>query len=708
MAVTTPEHDVLKNLQWDLERSRSATWWYWEECQRLEAKLKEYQHLEAEFLTPKWVRISSPLTKNDLYVQKPTERGYHWSWYEASCPCCKRPLDVTLVRNDTPAKSNVDITEGNQSYVVNDGGVSGGNVRQGTPLRVMGLPPQSEELALWKTPHIFEKIGMLKLGRTLVANGPVEIVNGCPMVPVQPEGAIDCRYVEVVNEASTIPPLDPLKPTAPRKLRYAYCAVIWGANAGYTLGALVLGSKLKELGAEKMQTDLVLLHTDDVPMNFVEALAKVWTVVRQVEYIDGVETMYLRKGGCFDGVFTKLAAWSLTEYDKVLLMDVDLIPLQLPEPIFDVEAPAAFVRGNGQEPHGCKVDGRRFFVGDLDEEHRDKYAWSQSGGINAGVILLQPCQKTLQQMLAELGSIWHPEHLPSPGPEQDYLTRFFASKPWHALDVKWNYQIHHVPFALQHILEWRRFALSTRTALSAEDHQWQPRRLSLSLEDIGIVHFSGDVKLWHICLQSLNADENKRRAVDHAPLDKWADTNIFVEYLLRDSCEGYTRWVERRGQQEEYNAFGCTLKHDGHVIQQVGDACEDVTHLVDSMVEHLRAITRLATETWRQCAKNLFIQIPTILEDLREPQVAPGSFSPGTQVEVQWSPPGRLQELWLPACVMSVHRDGRHVVRFERGGDWGDTERGVELERVRQRLRTQDDNVDEAPPLDFALPPSQR
>ena len=32
--------------------------------------------------------------------------------------------------------------------------------------------------------------------------------------------------------------------------KYAYCAVIWGANLGYTLGALVLGQQLKNLKSE--------------------------------------------------------------------------------------------------------------------------------------------------------------------------------------------------------------------------------------------------------------------------------------------------------------------------------------------------------------------------------------------------------------------------------------------------------------------------
>ena len=118
--------------------------------------------------------------------------------------------------------------------------------------------------------------------------------------------------------------------------------------------------------------------------------------------------------------------------------------------LFELEAPAAMVRGPKGAQHGSKVDGRRFFAGEPKAAtgaagaNKDEWAWHTQGGINAGVILLQPNENTFQAMRLELMSEHHPEHLPSAGPEQDYLTRFFASTPWHALDCKWNYQLHHV------------------------------------------------------------------------------------------------------------------------------------------------------------------------------------------------------------------------------------------------------------------------
>ena len=208
----------------------------------------------------------------------------------------------------------------------------------------------------------------------------------------------------------------------------AYCAVLWGASPGYALGAMVLGARLRELctasSSDSAPPDLVLLHTDDVPSNYLALLERVW-ILRMVEFVDAVPALYNRngKGDCFNGVFTKLHAWGLIQYQKVLLLDLDIIPLQSIEDLFELEAPAAMVRGNYDwPPHGCKVDGRSFFRAEDDKAK----PWGQSGGINAGVILLQPCAKTVARMLSEVRSEVHPGHVAGAGPEQDYLTRFFC------------------------------------------------------------------------------------------------------------------------------------------------------------------------------------------------------------------------------------------------------------------------------------------
>ena len=201
--------------------------------------------------------------------------------------------------------------------------------------------------------------------------------------------------------------------------KYAYVAALWGKGSGFSLGALVLGQSLLRAGGKH---DLVLLHTSDVPSECLQLLGQLWQL-QPVEYVNANDGLFAggSAGSRFSGVFTKLHALSLVEYQKVLLLDIDLAILDRIDPLFELPAPAALWRGQSQDPchHGIKVDGRLFFGGsDVD--------WGQTGGINAGVMLLAPNWSDYQRALREVCAPTHPERIPGAGPEQDYLSRFYA------------------------------------------------------------------------------------------------------------------------------------------------------------------------------------------------------------------------------------------------------------------------------------------
>ena len=413
-SVETPDADaavLVEGLEDDLRRQLRSAWnhaaWWKEEFRRLEAELKTEASAWCH------VRVSSPLTKHEEWANSFSSEDWKWKHFEVSCPCCKRPLDVTVMREEKPGG---DLELGETCCSVADG----------SRLRCT----RSSGLPVFESPTSWEVIGHLRVGETMVAAGPPTPMHYGLVVPVRPRGVVDGKHVQKIADraqAATVPSL----PTSP--LRLAYCAAIWGANAGYALGACVLGARLQELsesgggdgeGSEPrgaLPPQRVLLHTDDVPPNFLQVLGKVWTL-RQVDYIDGVESLYSCKGTAHDGVFTKLAAWGLTGYDRVLLLDIDIVILRDPLELFDLEPPAALVRGNSDQVHGSAISGRRWFLGEDDHP----YPWHQGGGINAGVILLQPCEDTLARMIAEVTCEEHPEHMSGNGPEQDYFTRFFA------------------------------------------------------------------------------------------------------------------------------------------------------------------------------------------------------------------------------------------------------------------------------------------
>jgi len=356
---------------------------------------------------------------------------------------------------------------------------------------------------------------------------------------------------------------------------------------------------------------------------------------------------------------------------------------------------------------GAPLAAGIFFCGEDDHP----YPWSQGGGINAGVILLQPGEDTLARMIAEVTCETHPEHIKGNGPEQDYLTRFFAWAPWHSIDVRWNFQLHHIPFALESVLEWYRNLLDRQDELEEPEREqsWLPPRLSIDLETIGIVHLSGDVKPWHLILDAVQ-NRDQSRAVQHAT-SFWKDKlEEFGEYLMANCCESHERWVTKSASVADYAAFGVELSGDGRFnlvgksidLADAGDApasdnagagCmrgqqdqrRDVTELVESTVDRLRRATRMALHHWQRSANEFLEAAPGVIEEFQHAVAPEGCFAPGMDVEVLWPPDAPVEDAaaWQPATVVSVHSDGHHVVRFQRGGSWGDTERGVKRERLR-------------------------
>ena len=518
------------------------------------------------------VRLTSPLTKWFEKMYRPDSQGTCWKWYKTNCPCCRRPLEITM---------------------------------------------SSVKEEPWT------------------------------------------RF--------------------PRGSRPAFATALWGANAGYALGALVLGSRLRELSPH---IERVIVHTDDVPSNYLEAFAKdgLWQL-HKVDYIDGVPDLYVSKGNIFDGVFTKLAVWKL-DYAKVLLLDIDIIPLKPLDELFQLPCPAAMVRGQGEERHGAEVDGRRFFGS---EDCLD-YPWGQSGGINAGLILLQPDYYVFEQMLSEVTCQNHPCHVAGAGPEQDYLSRFFAARretPWYHISVAWNYQLHQSLFAIEQVLEWRALLETKGQDYSETDKAWLPQRLKLNLEDIGVVHFSGEVKMWHrILAATSSASEDRRRQVIHALAatngqDGESGDVAFAKRLMSYQ-RGYALWVSKTADLEDYQDHGC--RRDGPRIF-AGE--KDITQSLDWMVQRVLEVAVRASKVWRECYERL--AEPRLLEELQKPNVPEGCFDLGSRVEVSWTigQASRATVRWFPAKVLGVHDNKDYVVRYERGGDWGDTERHVHPERVR-------------------------
>ena len=181
---------------------------------------------------------------------------------------------------------------------------------------------------------------------------------------------------------------------------------------------------------------MVLLHTEDVDPDWLQALGYVGWETRLCKHLECKSLYDGSQGNRFAGTFTKLQAFALIEFYKILLLDADLLVRCNVDHLFNRVCPAALRRHAGADtPDGQPMDGTSFF-------------WPGSatlrGGINAGVILLKPSLEVFNRIVEDL-SAPQPWHHKSGMPEQDYLTRLFQWD-WRNLHVAFNFQPHQLAF----------------------------------------------------------------------------------------------------------------------------------------------------------------------------------------------------------------------------------------------------------------------
>eukprot|EP00930_Biecheleria_cincta_P057677 TRINITY_DN43575_c0_g1_i1.p1 TRINITY_DN43575_c0_g1~~TRINITY_DN43575_c0_g1_i1.p1 ORF type:complete len:674 (+),score=73.58 TRINITY_DN43575_c0_g1_i1:227-2248(+) len=367
------------------------------------------------------------------------------------------------------------------------------------------------------------------------------------------QGACPCCRRPLEIELCDKPASDTPEPSV--KGRYAYVITLWGTSKAYVLGALVLGFSIKATGTKH---SLVCLHASDVPAGFVALLGKIWEC-REIEHVDASkELSWPGQAGRFEKVFTKLRCLSLVDFEKILMMDIDMMVLANVDDLFDLAAPAGMRRGmrHGQK-HGDVIDGRGFFTG----AGAGTYSWGQGTGINAGVMLLRPSSAVLDEMLTEIAEPSHPAHIRGNGPEQDFLSRYWADAPWTHIGVEYNYQLHHMYNAMH----------------PTTVHEGGRMDTLQFPERIKIVHFSGEpgAKPWQRVLKPELAHTWPDRSHDAAYIE------LFQEEFL-----GYWLWIKRdrsawdKATTNNKWEGAYTLGEDGEIYQTGGFTEEDTRTLI--------------------------------------------------------------------------------------------------------------------------------
>jgi hypothetical protein len=156
----------------------------------------------------------------------------------------------------------------------------------------------------------------------------------------------------------------------------------------YAPGVEALGRSLKATGT---QEPMLLMVTPDVPAPARRRLADQGWLLRDIEPVKNPTPAHQQLFPRFDKVFTKLRAWELTDFDKVVLLDADMVVRRNIDELF--ERPELAAAPDFLLPH-------RF---------------------NSGLLVLDPSSEKLGRMLTELAA--------SPtydGGDQGFLNSFFG------------------------------------------------------------------------------------------------------------------------------------------------------------------------------------------------------------------------------------------------------------------------------------------
>eukprot|EP00913_Durusdinium_trenchii_P002570 g2378.t1 len=192
-------------------------------------------------------------------------------------------------------------------------------------------------------------------------------------------------------------------------------------------------------------------------------LLEVFWKTREVSYVEANPKLICQSENRFQHVFTKLQCFGCDDYEKVVLLDIDLLVRDNIDELSSCQPPCALRRGHKALPSHVDVS-----LSCYNTEGRQKF------GMNLGVAVLKPSKEELEKILTSVKSR-DPMHEVCSGPEQDFLSRWF--KNWTSMNVKYNYQLHQL-------------------ALSCEHEGPQAMRLQLKLENVKVLHYSGRVKPW--------------------------------------------------------------------------------------------------------------------------------------------------------------------------------------------------------------------
>jgi len=231
----------------------------------------------------------------------------------------------------------------------------------------------------------------------------------------------------------------PAKTVTTKKCAYVTLVMI---GDEYIPGACVLAYSLKLV---HVKADLVVMVTPDVSEKGRAILASIFDKVLEVPYIEAKS--HQKRWGRFtdqgmyqwiDKSFTKFNCINLTQYDRIVMFDADMLALRNPDNLFDMAPPAGICTGvsmkaEEREPdetdwHGRQIASERGGSKILEDS---LYHW----GIRGCLYVLKPGANAFQDLKKQLASGEYGDKNLRPGADEQLLTNFYW-KYWHHVHAR--------------------------------------------------------------------------------------------------------------------------------------------------------------------------------------------------------------------------------------------------------------------------------
>lgn len=243
-------------------------------------------------------------------------------------------------------------------------------------------------------------------------------------------------------------------------MRRSFVSLHYGDGSNL-INCLVFAASLRDTGTPHDRVLLLVEGTDPFERKILEPF---FSRVLEIKPIKVPDTSFTNQTPPrLRGAFDKLWAFSLAEYDKVVMIDTDTLINHNIDHLFDLPTPSVFVCDDKY----AWVTGEPVLAEDMAPNLGKRH-----GYINSGVMVISPSTDLFSSLLTTLAT----QPPPTEGylyADQDFLADYFCGR-WHSLSGLYNFS----PklYSLERYFGYGRVPIS------------------IPIGEIGVFHFYGDLK----------------------------------------------------------------------------------------------------------------------------------------------------------------------------------------------------------------------